>query len=289
MPSVDVSLPKTPAGLPLTVEQFDRLSPNHQRLAQFLAENPSVVAFASASEIGRSVEMSTATVVRFAQALGYSGYPAFQEVVRAAYLRTLRPLESLENLSRSRRDIFEGQVHRDIDNLRRSLHTLMVDRSAIIDLARRIAASSGVVVAANGVDGAIALLLGHYLRLLGFRSLTELRGGGDLVEAIAPLGAGDCLIAIEFGQSEGGLAKTIAWAQSRGVFTAAITDSAYSATARAADAVFVQVTEGETAIRSFVAPLSMIQGLLGHLLQISSPEAQLRFKDALDELARSGR
>jgi DNA-binding MurR/RpiR family transcriptional regulator len=266
---------------PVSVEQFDRLSPNHQRLAQFVSENPSFVAFASASEIGRSVEMSTATVVRFAQALGYAGYPQFQEVVRAAYLRTLRPLDSLDELPRPRRDVFDSHVHQDIDNLRRGLHTLMVDRPAAIDLAQRLARASAVVVAASGVDAAIALVLGHYLRLFGVRAVTELRGGADLVNAIAPLAAGDCFVAVEFGRTEGGLTTAVSWASSRGVFTAAITDSAYSATARVSDTALVQPTEGALGVRSLVGPLSLVQAILGYMLQHADPDEQARFKDAL--------
>jgi DNA-binding MurR/RpiR family transcriptional regulator len=288
VPTVESSLPHAPAGLPLSVEQFDRLSPNHQRLAQFVADHPSFVAFASASEIGRSVDMSTATVVRFAQALGYPGYPQFQEVIRSAYLRTLRPLESLDDLPREHRDVFDNQVHQDISNLRRSLHLLKVDRPTLIDLAKRLASAAGVVVAASGADSAVAVLLGYYLRLLGCWATTELRSGSDFVETIAPLGNIDCLIVIEFGITEGGFANAVSWASAKGVFTAVITDSAYSASARVADMTLVQATEGISSIRSLVGPISVVQGLVELMLQNSSAEERARFRDALNGAPQLG-
>ncbi|MCA9861038.1 MAG: MurR/RpiR family transcriptional regulator, partial [Thermomicrobiales bacterium] len=97
---------------------YDRLSPKQQKLARFVAENPSFAAFATAANLAERAGTSTATVVRFAQALGFDGYEEFQQNVRHNYLRTLRPLEALESKPHVGENLFEVQLYQDLENLR---------------------------------------------------------------------------------------------------------------------------------------------------------------------------
>lgn len=61
---------------------FDRFSPAQQALARYLADHIAELPLLSAHEIARAAHCSPATVVRFAQSLGYSGYPHLQTTVR---------------------------------------------------------------------------------------------------------------------------------------------------------------------------------------------------------------
>jgi DNA-binding MurR/RpiR family transcriptional regulator len=63
---------------------FDRFSPAQQSLARYLSEHLAEIPMLSAHEIARTAHCSPATVVRFAQTLGYAGYPEMQRVVRDA-------------------------------------------------------------------------------------------------------------------------------------------------------------------------------------------------------------
>ena len=55
-------------------DAYDSLSPRFQRLAQYILENTLDVGFMTATELGSRVSVDPATVVRFAQELGYTGY-----------------------------------------------------------------------------------------------------------------------------------------------------------------------------------------------------------------------
>ena len=72
---------------------FDRFSPAQQALARYLSEHLAETPMLSAHEVARSAHCSPATVVRFAQALGYSGYPEMQRVVRDAQRPASAPAE----------------------------------------------------------------------------------------------------------------------------------------------------------------------------------------------------
>src|SRR5438045_574272 len=62
---------------------FPGLTQKQARLARYLVEEEWQVAFSSAAQIGARVGVNGATVVRFAQALGYQGFTGLQEDIRA--------------------------------------------------------------------------------------------------------------------------------------------------------------------------------------------------------------
>ncbi|MDF1513915.1 MAG: MurR/RpiR family transcriptional regulator, partial [Anaerolineae bacterium] len=55
-------------------EFYDDLTPGFRRLADFLMNHTLDAAFLTASELARRVKVDPATVVRFSQDIGYSGY-----------------------------------------------------------------------------------------------------------------------------------------------------------------------------------------------------------------------
>ena len=61
---------------------YDEFSPAQQALARYVADHIADLPLMSAHEVARSAHCSPATVVRFAQALGFNGYPDLQQLVR---------------------------------------------------------------------------------------------------------------------------------------------------------------------------------------------------------------
>ena len=63
-----------------------RLSKSHRRIAECIVTHYDKAAFMTASKLGEYVGVSESTVVRFAAALGYDGFPqlqkALQELIR---------------------------------------------------------------------------------------------------------------------------------------------------------------------------------------------------------------
>ena len=53
---------------------YDALTPGFRKLADFIMQNTLDAAFLTASELARRVDVDPATVVRFSQEIGYSGY-----------------------------------------------------------------------------------------------------------------------------------------------------------------------------------------------------------------------
>jgi DNA-binding MurR/RpiR family transcriptional regulator len=267
--------------VPVELERFSRLSPKHQMVVRFIAENPAVAAFATASELGSRIGVSAATVVRLAQALGFSGYPEFQQNVRHSYLRTLRPLEVLERQHHEQEDHLRAQIFQDIENLRRMVDSLHMD--VLSKVVRLIGEASQIVIISAGTHSSVALVLGAHLRFMGYRAVVEDRGGPHLTAAIAPLGPGDLVIGITFWKGIREVVKAVEWAASRGIATVGITDTIYSPIAKAASLSLALPTEGTSFFQSMVGPLSIVNGILAHLAQHAEPWR----KDLMEEADRS--
>lgn len=63
-------------------QRYIRLSKGQRKVAQFVIDNPSIVATQTAAEVGRLANVSESTVIRFCYAMELTGYLALQELVR---------------------------------------------------------------------------------------------------------------------------------------------------------------------------------------------------------------
>ena len=67
--------------------RFDEFSRSQKDVAQYVVDHLDEVAFHTAEELARRANTSSSTVVRFAQALGFEGFPELQSSARDEYRR----------------------------------------------------------------------------------------------------------------------------------------------------------------------------------------------------------
>ena len=65
-------------------ERQSSMSKGHRAIANYIIEHYDTAAFITASRLGETVGVSESTVVRFACALGYDGYPELQKKLQLA-------------------------------------------------------------------------------------------------------------------------------------------------------------------------------------------------------------
>src|SRR5918911_5230089 len=67
--------------------RFDEFSRSQKDVAQYIVDHLDEVAFQTAEELARRANTSSSTVVRFAQALGFDGFPELQAAAREEFRR----------------------------------------------------------------------------------------------------------------------------------------------------------------------------------------------------------
>ncbi len=75
----------------------DKLTTKQRRLAQYISANYKMVAFYNSTELARAANVSGSTVIRFAEELGYSGFPQMQSALHSIVQMEINTLEVFSN------------------------------------------------------------------------------------------------------------------------------------------------------------------------------------------------
>ena len=62
-------------------DSYNKMSKSHKVIANYIMEHYDQAVFMTAAKLGEETKISESTVVRFAYALGYEGYPEFQQAL----------------------------------------------------------------------------------------------------------------------------------------------------------------------------------------------------------------
>ena len=71
-------------------QRFEEFSRSQKDVGQYIVDHLEEAAFHTAEELARRANTSSSTVVRFAQALGFEGFPELQDAARDEYKRRTR-------------------------------------------------------------------------------------------------------------------------------------------------------------------------------------------------------
>jgi len=214
-------------------ESRSELSPSFEKLANFLLDSYAHAALLSATEIGHSLDIDTATVVRFAQFLGYKGYPELQREIRDKLRKELLEEDSIEPESSA--EAVEGalkELARGLELTRRCFSIEQAEAMiSSLDEAQR------VIILAEGLACAPARNLAAWLEAAGYN--IHLAGGSlsDLARALAGARKGDMVVAIEVDEENPHLYEAIAEAKATGITTGALVSAPSSPAASHADHV----------------------------------------------------
>ena len=76
--------------------KFPRLSKGQKLIAEYILKQYDKAAFMTAAKLGDSVGVSESTVVRFANELGFSGYPKLQKALQELIKNKLTTVQRIE-------------------------------------------------------------------------------------------------------------------------------------------------------------------------------------------------
>jgi DNA-binding MurR/RpiR family transcriptional regulator len=211
------------------------MSKSFAKLADFLLDSYIEAAFMTASELAHELDLDAATVVRFAQTLGYKGFPDLQREIRQRVLTDLlvRPEQAKDAES------VPGVVTNAMQDLSLALEQtrISLDTDALAELVVKIGEARRIVLLVENPAQAAAYNFVHFLEQGGFPIYIARSGVADLARTVHTSTLQDLLIAVEVSGQSPYIAGALDAAQQRGLPTAAILGSASLNSARAADVV----------------------------------------------------
>ena len=142
-----------------------RLSKGHRKIAEYIVEHYDKAVFMTASKLGEKVGVSESTVVRFASAMGYEGYPqlqrALQELVRH-WLTAVQRFEMATDIDQS--EVLRTVLHADMQNIRTT--TEEIDTAAFDEVVDKIIGARNIYVMGLRSAAPIAQFLAYYLNFI---------------------------------------------------------------------------------------------------------------------------
>lgn len=250
-------------------EAYNDLSAGYRTVADFLLDHSFEAAFMTASSLARQLKVDTATVVRFAQRLGYDGYPELLEdvrtIVRAEIRRGLTPPEETPGDAGAFRRAIEAE-HRNLDQLISGLAGDTIEQLlAAISQARRI------LIIGQWAMEPLGEFFALWLKALGKQAQAISADALSAGFAFHDLTAQDSVIAFTLTGLGPEMVNTLQVAQARGARIVVFATSRSQAAARLADVEVICPGESIQAATSFAPTVTAMAAVL-HVLVARDPD-----------------
>ena len=241
-------------------QHYDHLSRSYRRVADFILTDYHAAAFMTAAGLAQAVGVDTTTVVRFAQRIGYPGYPELVDDIQVQVKSELGQTYVAPAEDNTLQAKVQYYVAEDRANLEKALaHNSLRALEEVLDL---LVIAPRIVIAADSYAAPLAESFALMLKEAGLpaqyvgsdvykqaRSLTDLTRR-DLIIGVTPL------------EEASSVARTLAFARSAGATTLACGPSLNSQTARAADHLLYAPGEAdESNIPSLIGLYSLFTAL----------------------------
>lgn len=238
-----------------------RLSKSHRRIAEFIVSHYDKAVFMTAATLGEMVNVSESTVVRFAMALGYDGYPQLQHSLQELVRHRLTAVQRFEMASDiPENDVLPTVLKADMQNIR---HTVdQMDNAAFQEAVNRLLHADTIYVLGLRSAGALAQFFGYYLQFIFDNVRVVAAGTNDVFETISRIRKSDVLVGISFPRYSSRTLEAMRFAHQSGAQVIGITDGPMSPVHKEADICISARTDMASFVDSLVAPLSVINALL---------------------------
>ncbi|WP_423236494.1 MurR/RpiR family transcriptional regulator [Clostridium paraputrificum] len=242
--------------------KFPRLSKGQKLIAEYILKNYDKAAFMTAAKLGISVGVSESTVVRFANELGFLGYPKLQKALQELIKNKLTTVQRLElsNDFASHGAALKGVLKADMENIRATLEK--INPYTFEDVLNSIFEAKNIYIIGLRSSTALAEFLGFYLNIILQNVRIVSYGISDIFEQMINIGEGDLVIGIGFPRYATKTIDVLDFSKARGAKVVAITDSLLSPLAAKADSTLIAQSNMASFVDSLVAPLSVINALI---------------------------
>ncbi len=250
-----------------TIEsKLPRLSKGQKRIAQYILDEFEKAAFMTAAVLGKTVQVSESTVVRFASELGCNGYPQLQKILQEAVLHRLNNVQRIEteHVRLQEQNVLSVTLSGDAERLRKTMEG--IDNSAFRGAVDAIANARRIYVLAAGSSSALASFFAYYLRCIfeDVRLITS-ASTAAIMEELVHLTPRDVLISISFPRYCRGVLTAQEYANSLGADTVALTDSENAPLAMFTQHLLAAKSDIISFVESLTAPMSVINALIAAL------------------------
>ncbi|WP_432409514.1 MurR/RpiR family transcriptional regulator [Wukongibacter sp. M2B1] len=242
-------------------EKYNKLSKGQKLIASFVMNNYDKVAFMTASKLGEKVGVSESTVVRFANALDYKGYPDLQKELQELIKTKLTTVQRLE-LSKNydEEGFFKKVMQADVDNILKTVSELNTE--SFNEVVKSILEAKKVYVFGLRSSTVIVEYFSFYLNFILDNVRIVPSGINDILDQLVNIDEDDVFIGLSFPRYTKKTIEVMEFAKNKGAKILGITDSQFSPISEVADITLTAKSNMTSFVDSLVAPMSLINALI---------------------------
>lgn len=217
----------------------------------------------TAAKLGETLGISESTVVRFADRIGYAGYPEFQRALEECVKGKLSDLQKMDakygNSTQS--EVLVSVIAADIEKLQHTIDHL--EPAAFESAVETILTADTIYIMGLRSNEPLAEFLHFYLNMIrGGVVLLKTTSVSETFEQMIRISDKDCFIGISFPRYSMRTLKAMEFASDRNAKVIAVTDSANSPICLYSSCNLLARSDMVSIVDSLVAPLSVINALV---------------------------
>jgi len=241
--------------------KYDSLPLNQRKVADFVIDNFDNIPFVDVHEVSKQVGVSVASVIRFAQSVGFTGFSELRDAVSDSLKKHLKKNEifSLVDKSKLDNDILTSVANMDVKNINDTLSN--VDREIFNKVIETILKSDRVFTAGLGISYLVAEILSYQLTQVGVDASVLKHTHTLFHEQVLYMNKNDLLICFSFPPYSKETVDVAKFADKNGIAVISITNKSTAPIAASSKAVLTVKSENMLFTNSFAAISVLINAI----------------------------
>jgi len=205
-------------------QSYDDLPKNQRKIAEYFINNFDDISFLNVYEVSKATNSSVASIVRFAQRVGFSGYSQLRDAIAGVLKNQLNHKEIFPLLEskKLKDDLLTSVANVDINNINDTL--TLIDRENFNGAVDLILKSKKVYTAGLGISYLLAEILSYQLTQVAIDAAVFRHTDSIFQEQILFLGKDDLIIAFSFPPYSKETVEAAKFACQRGIKVISITN-----------------------------------------------------------------
>lgn len=242
-------------------DSYPEFSSGQKKVGDLFFNEPIFLAFSSALEVGKRVNVSESTVIRWTQKLGYKGYAEFQQVVqRKLAEERLEKAEQKVPEPIADQSFLENLLDADVSSIMDLKKTINED--GLLRVVDKISQADRIFVVGSFFDYGIAQWFSDWLNLALDHSEMLYPSTGEYYTRLSKLGKGNLVIAFVFPRYTKIVIETLKIAKEQGAEVVVLTDSMESPALVYADHVLAVSMNSNLDIDSYTSVHALLTSIM---------------------------
>lgn len=241
--------------------EMKHMSKTQAKISKYILDHQNSVSFYNVRKLAQVVNVSEASIIRFAVFLGFKGYPELREALQQATQQQLsakdRLIMSYQAYSKES-DVLDVMKD-DVNNIIQTMEN--IDLNVIKEICTEIMRAKRVFVISCRSAASLGSFFFYYLHLM-LDEVVLITSLADDIERLETVTEDDLFIGLSFERYSKATCRIMQYAKNKGCRTISITDGILSPLIPYSDHYLLCSTQMPSFLDSFVAPLSVINVLI---------------------------